>query len=288
MAVFQLDIRPATRIAGVAALYHLKNSAPSDPRPNILRIGSSARNITRPGNGLAVTKNAEKNNKKPDACTADELHYVTVSNSEWKLALWRYLPSPKVLVLALAADAFVLFNKRIFFFFWIVWSCVSIHRQSQGTIRCCCYLGLELMLLDMISLLRWPPFFWVFVIVRAALLFLLFMLMGSPLLLFYFWEMLLCYIFMEKVYEDQTHLGFFWKLLGWSCFSQICKLWGNLSMWTTISCVFCYKYKRERFMLPFVIGLQLSISFVIRFSLFFKSSDDNEWFFSVIICSLHV
>jgi hypothetical protein len=117
MAVFQLDIRPATRIAGVAALYHLKNSAPSDPRPNILRIGSSARNITRPGKGLAVTKNAEKNNKKPDACTADELHYVTVSDSEWKLALWRYLPSPKVLVLALAADAFVLFNERIFFFF---------------------------------------------------------------------------------------------------------------------------------------------------------------------------
>jgi hypothetical protein len=116
MAVFQLDIRPATRIAGVLALYHLKNSAPSDPRPNILRIGSSARNITRPGNGLAVTKNAEKNNKKPDTCTADELHYVTVSNSEWKLALWRYLPSPKVLVLALAADAFVLFNERIFFF----------------------------------------------------------------------------------------------------------------------------------------------------------------------------
>jgi hypothetical protein len=64
-----------------------------------------------------VTKNAEKNNKKPDACTADELHYVTVSDSEWKLALWRYLPSPKVLVLALAADAFVLFNKRFFFFF---------------------------------------------------------------------------------------------------------------------------------------------------------------------------
>jgi hypothetical protein len=29
-------------------------------------------------------------------------------------------------------------------------------------------------------------------------------------------------------------------------------------------------------MLPFVIGYQLSISFVIRFSLFFKSSDDNE------------
>jgi len=134
-------------------------------------------------------------------------------------------------------------QQKIFFFFWIVWSCVSIHRQSQGTIRCCCYLGLELMLLDMISLLRWPPFFCFsfcycscsfalsFVYVNGFTSpFLLFMLMGSALLLFYFWEMLLSYIFMEKVYEDQTHLGFFWKLLGWSCFSQICKLWGNLSM----------------------------------------------------------
>ncbi|CAK7349678.1 unnamed protein product [Dovyalis caffra] len=93
-----MDLRPATRITGVAALYHLKNSARSDLRPDILRVGSSARNITRPGNGLAVKENAEnnkKNIKKPDVCTADELHYVTVSNSEWKLALWRYLPSPK-------------------------------------------------------------------------------------------------------------------------------------------------------------------------------------------------
>ncbi|KAG5233948.1 alpha/beta hydrolase family protein [Salix suchowensis] len=95
MAVFQLDIRPATRIAGVAALYHLKKPAASGPRPNVLRVGSSARNITGPGNGLAVKKNAENNNEKPDTCTADELHYVTVSGSEWRLALWRYLPSPK-------------------------------------------------------------------------------------------------------------------------------------------------------------------------------------------------
>ncbi|KAJ6418553.1 hypothetical protein OIU84_001835 [Salix udensis] len=95
MAVFQLDIRPATRITGVAALYHLKKPAASGPRPNVLRVGSSARNITGRGNGLAVKKNAESNNEKPDTCTADELHYVTVSGSEWRLALWRYLPSPK-------------------------------------------------------------------------------------------------------------------------------------------------------------------------------------------------
>ncbi|XP_011022532.1 PREDICTED: uncharacterized protein LOC105124275 isoform X2 [Populus euphratica] len=32
---------------------------------------------------------------KPPICTADELHYVSVSNSDWRLALWRYHPSPQ-------------------------------------------------------------------------------------------------------------------------------------------------------------------------------------------------
>lgn len=31
-----------------------------------------------------------------EICTADELHYVPVPNSDWRVALWRYLPSPKV------------------------------------------------------------------------------------------------------------------------------------------------------------------------------------------------
>lgn len=33
----------------------------------------------------------------PEICTADELHYVSVHNSDWRLALWRYKPSPQVL-----------------------------------------------------------------------------------------------------------------------------------------------------------------------------------------------
>lgn len=33
--------------------------------------------------------------KKPSICTADELHYVSVNNSDWRLALWRYYPSPQ-------------------------------------------------------------------------------------------------------------------------------------------------------------------------------------------------
>ncbi|XP_008462198.1 uncharacterized protein LOC103500486 isoform X2 [Cucumis melo] len=32
-------------------------------------------------------------NKTGLICTADELHYVSVPNSDWKLALWRYVPS---------------------------------------------------------------------------------------------------------------------------------------------------------------------------------------------------
>lgn len=35
-------------------------------------------------------------NNKPTICTADELHYVLVPNSLWRLALWRYTPSPQV------------------------------------------------------------------------------------------------------------------------------------------------------------------------------------------------
>lgn len=36
--------------------------------------------------------------KKRNKCTADELHYVSVSNSDWHLALWRYLPSSTVCI----------------------------------------------------------------------------------------------------------------------------------------------------------------------------------------------
>ncbi|XP_023552896.1 uncharacterized protein LOC111810420 [Cucurbita pepo subsp. pepo] len=33
--------------------------------------------------------------EKPSICTADELHYASVPNSDWRLALWRYRPSPQ-------------------------------------------------------------------------------------------------------------------------------------------------------------------------------------------------
>lgn len=33
--------------------------------------------------------------EKPQICTADELHYVAVPDSNWRLALWRYNPPPE-------------------------------------------------------------------------------------------------------------------------------------------------------------------------------------------------
>lgn len=47
--------------------------------------------------GDSFEKENKKNDNKPLICTADELHYVSVPNSDWTLALWRYLPSPQVL-----------------------------------------------------------------------------------------------------------------------------------------------------------------------------------------------
>ncbi|KNA23106.1 hypothetical protein SOVF_027790 [Spinacia oleracea] len=44
----------------------------------------------------AFSNNAvEKVVNKPSICTADELHYVHVANSDWRLALWRYHPNPQ-------------------------------------------------------------------------------------------------------------------------------------------------------------------------------------------------
>ncbi|KAM7280395.1 hypothetical protein ACFE04_007529 [Oxalis oulophora] len=54
------------------SIHHHQAQPIYKPGQNIIRVGS-----------------------KPKICTADELHYVPLSNSDWNLALWRYLPSPK-------------------------------------------------------------------------------------------------------------------------------------------------------------------------------------------------
>lgn len=66
------------------------------PRPDPkheTRIMSSHYHCRR---GSPAKKHWEiKDANSQSICTADELHSVSVSNSDWKLALWRYLPSPK-------------------------------------------------------------------------------------------------------------------------------------------------------------------------------------------------
>lgn len=43
--------------------------------------------------GLAEEKGENDSPVKPEMCTADELHYVPVPRTAWRLALWRYLPA---------------------------------------------------------------------------------------------------------------------------------------------------------------------------------------------------
>ncbi|CAN1796295.1 hypothetical protein LINPERHAP1_LOCUS20860 [Linum perenne] len=48
---------------------------------------------SRPPRMSAAAVEARMVENKPGICTADELHFVDACNSDWKLALWRYLPS---------------------------------------------------------------------------------------------------------------------------------------------------------------------------------------------------
>ena len=86
---------------------------------------------------------------KPPICTADELHYVSVSNSDWRLALWRYHPSPQV---GPTPSAFyALFLKKILFLNHNLLFSYFYYRRLQGIIRYCYCLELGLMPLVTIS-----------------------------------------------------------------------------------------------------------------------------------------
>lgn len=53
---------------------------------------------------------------KPSVCTADELHYVPLPNNEWKLALWRYLPSPQVLYIEIELYNMLIDNPKKYYY----------------------------------------------------------------------------------------------------------------------------------------------------------------------------
>ncbi|XP_039115653.1 uncharacterized protein LOC120251182 isoform X2 [Dioscorea cayenensis subsp. rotundata] len=60
-----------------------------------LIVRSSSSSPSNPMSEMLEASSILKEGKKPAVCTADELHYVAVPGTEWRLALWRYLPSPK-------------------------------------------------------------------------------------------------------------------------------------------------------------------------------------------------
>ncbi|KAH1091517.1 hypothetical protein J1N35_018774 [Gossypium stocksii] len=74
------------------------NPSRSDPVPEFPYSFRRRRSRSPALTKAAFKRNVDNKNdkeKKPNICTADELHYVHVDKSEWKVALWRYLPSPQ-------------------------------------------------------------------------------------------------------------------------------------------------------------------------------------------------
>ncbi|XP_059308748.1 uncharacterized protein LOC132059927 [Lycium ferocissimum] len=98
----QSDIRSAIQIAAVFRhhnhQYHRRLLPPAvisyRNSPNCCFTVTSSLKIR----GFSTNDGAtavQKVSNKPSLCTADELHYVSVNNSDWKLALWRYIPPPQ-------------------------------------------------------------------------------------------------------------------------------------------------------------------------------------------------
>lgn len=87
MFFLQSDLRSAIQIA--ATFCYLNPSRYESPFPRPVSVRTPPR--LRPLHAAAV----ERISHKPPICTADELHYVSIHNSDWRLALWRYKPPPK-------------------------------------------------------------------------------------------------------------------------------------------------------------------------------------------------
>ncbi|KAK8359963.1 hypothetical protein V6Z12_A04G130600 [Gossypium hirsutum] len=86
----QSDIRTALHLAfsSIGSLSPFRRSTLTLP-PRCLRPAASLGLLSRPFSTSASLPD------KPSICTADELHYVSLPNSHWRLALWRYHPPPQ-------------------------------------------------------------------------------------------------------------------------------------------------------------------------------------------------
>lgn len=111
----------------------------ADPIPDSFRVPSRRRGRWRLSlgstNGVAAEK---RKDKRLSVCTADELHYVSVPNSDWILALWRYLPSPQVLFLLVKVEFLWYIRENMYVHISSNNLLRCIYRCSRGTTRCCC------------------------------------------------------------------------------------------------------------------------------------------------------
>lgn len=94
--IIQSDLRPALQIAAsISRLNLVRTISASFSSVRIPRLTATVkvRAFSSTGDGAAAEKKVLPS--KPSVCTADELHYVSVSGSDWRLALWRYTPPPQ-------------------------------------------------------------------------------------------------------------------------------------------------------------------------------------------------
>ncbi|PIA63740.1 hypothetical protein AQUCO_00201230v1 [Aquilegia coerulea] len=113
MQILQSDLRCALQIAA-NTLSHFNNTNKQHIiLPLISRSSSTSRSLrfskllcfstssssssysSIAGEDEVVVTKTSKTSDKPLICTADELHYVPVPNTDWRLALWRYIPPPQ-------------------------------------------------------------------------------------------------------------------------------------------------------------------------------------------------
>lgn len=137
MVITQSNITPAIHLAAITFRHrhrlhlHLLHNRFLFPRATAFRrLTLESAKVRAFSNNETQPADIEKLPNKPPICTADELHYVTVNNSDWRLALWRYTPSPQVLFSSFVHIAYYILKM-------IACYCVFVGRDAVFT---CIYL----------------------------------------------------------------------------------------------------------------------------------------------------
>ncbi|KAL1556647.1 hypothetical protein AAHA92_12240 [Salvia divinorum] len=102
MAIAQSNMNPAIHLAAATFRHHhrrrllqFRHCFVSPGITSFRRLSHVSTRVRAISTNQTQPAGVDKLPNKPPICTADELHYVTVKNSDWRLALWRYSPSPQ-------------------------------------------------------------------------------------------------------------------------------------------------------------------------------------------------